>query len=95
MKSIKLIGDAKRKENGEINVPESTFNKYILFYLDVNRYQRYIKSDMAGNLEIILPYSKGYDEHPYWLIKKLEYIKSIIQRYFKDKEGEHGKKKGY
>lgn len=58
LKSIKLIGTLKRKENGEINVPESTFNKYILFYLDVNRYQRYIKSDMAGNLEIILPYSK-------------------------------------
>lgn len=74
-------------------MPIDTINKYFSFFLDIQRYQRYIKSDFVGNLHIILPYLMGYDDHPYWLIIKLEYIKDIIATYFKSKEVSNGKKK--
>lgn len=76
-----------------MNVPKDSLNKYLAFYLDIQRYQRYIRGDFAGNLYITLPYAMGYDEHPYWLIFKLEYIRDIIQRYFKEQEVSNGKKK--
>ena len=27
-----------------------------------------------------LPFSKSYDEHPYWLIEKLEFIEEVINK---------------
>lgn len=92
LNAIRVIGNAKRKENGELNVPPASLNKYINFYLDIQRYHRYFKGDFVGNLNIVLPYSKGYDEHPFWLITKLEYIRNIIQRFSKEKEAASGKK---
>ena len=35
----------------------------------------------GGQYEIkFLPYSKSYDEHPFWLINKLEYIKNMVNK---------------
>lgn len=57
-------------------------NKYIPFINDIHRYFRYYGGDSFNGRVFIrfLPYSKGYDEHPYWLIKKLETILEIVNR---------------
>ncbi|WP_394290188.1 hypothetical protein [Fusobacterium necrophorum] len=35
---------------------------------------------MAGFSIAFLPLSKGYDEHPYWLMKKLEFILRMVNK---------------
>lgn len=67
-------------KSSEINIE---LNK---FKIDISRYNRYLRSDGFSRYPIIafLPYSKGYDEHPYWLIDKLEFIQSIIIKYKND-----------
>lgn len=35
---------------------------------------------MSGFSIAFLPLSRGYDEHPYWLMKKLEFILRIVNK---------------
>ncbi len=35
---------------------------------------------MAGFSLAYLPLGKGYDEHPYWLIRKMEFILGMINK---------------
>ena len=67
--------------------PEERLNRIIS---DISRYMNYlgmislgmISLGMAGGQYEIkfLPYSKSYDEHPFWLINKLEYIKNMVNK---------------
>ncbi|WP_169305376.1 hypothetical protein [Sebaldella termitidis] len=43
---------------------------------------RYFRFDgMSGRYILtFLPFSKSYDEHPYWLIEKLEFIEEVINK---------------
>jgi hypothetical protein len=43
---------------------------------------RYFRFDgMSGIYELrFLPFSKGIDEHPYWLIEKINFILNMINR---------------
>ena len=62
--------------------PDERLNRIIS---DISRYMNYlgmISLGMAGGQYEIkfLPYSKSYDEHPFWLINKLEYIKNMLNK---------------
>ena len=56
------------------------------FKVDISRYNRYLRSEGFSGYPVIafLPYNKGYDEHPYWFIDKLEFIQSLIIKYKND-----------
>lgn len=56
-------------------------DKYSAIIADIHRYMSYIdKKYMTGFSINFLPLSKGYDEHPYWLIKKLEFILKMVNK---------------
>lgn len=61
---------------------QEKLKRYEAVLLDLQKYRRYIGSDFFGNIIIsFLPLGKGYGEHPFWLINKLEFIKEIFQRH--------------
>ena len=50
---------------------------------DISKYMNYlgiVSYGMSGHCYEIkfLPLSKSYDDHPYWLIEKLEFIKEKV-----------------
>lgn len=54
---------------------------------DIHRYCGYFEPFSTGfgvDFKIRLPFSKGRDEHPYWLIEKIEYIFSIYKEVRKE-----------
>jgi len=55
---------------------------YDLYIEDISRYMRYFRFDgFNGSCNLqFLPLSRSYDEHPYWLIMKLEIILEIINK---------------
>ena len=64
--------------NGQ-QTPDRSLQEVIL---DINNYLRYFRFDaMSGRYTLtFLPFSKSYDEHPYWLMEKLEFIGEIINK---------------
>lgn len=56
-------------------------NRYEEIIGDINYYRySYLDVDgMTGGYFIrFLPYNKGYAEHPYWLMEKIEFIRNCL-----------------
>ncbi len=57
--------------------------KLLKIMRDISKYMNYlgiVSYGMSGHCYEIkfLPLSKSYDDHPYWLIEKLEFIKEKV-----------------
>lgn len=65
-----------------VNGTKTPHIHYQVLIIDISNYMRYFRFDgMSGIYELrFLPFSKGIDEHPYWLIEKINFILNMINK---------------
>lgn len=65
-----------------LNGTRTPHEHYRILIRDISSYMRYFGFDgMSGIYDLkFLPFSKGIDEHPYWLIEKIQFILTIVNK---------------
>lgn len=65
-----------------INGTKTPHKHYQILITDISNYMKYYGFDgMSGMYELrYLPFAKGIDEHPYWLMEKIQFILNLVNK---------------